>query len=55
MARCRALEAARSGGRNPYPHKFPVSIYIPDYIEKYRDTEAGARVEDRQEGLAGAA
>lgn len=39
--------------KDPYPHKFNVSIGVPQYIEKYADTEAGTHREDCIENLAG--
>jgi lysyl-tRNA synthetase class 2 len=38
---------------NPYPHKFDVSISVPNYIEKYQGVESGKREEGVTERLAG--
>lgn len=53
--RLRALETTRASGRNPYPHKFHLTMYIPEYIAKYKDVEAGTREEQQKESLAGTA
>lgn len=51
--RLRALETTRASGRNPYPHKFKLTMYIPAYVAKYKDIEAGTRQEGQSESLAG--
>lgn len=51
--RLRALETTRASGRNPYPHKFKLTMYIPAYVAKYKDIEAGTRQEGQRESLAG--
>ena len=51
--RLRALETARTSGRNPYPHKFHLTMYIPEYVAKYKDLEPGTKQEQAQESLAG--
>ena len=51
--RLRALETTRAGGRKPYPHKFKLTMYIPAYVAKYKDIEAGTRQEGQRESLAG--
>ena len=53
--RLRALEIAKAAGRNPYPHKFQISMLIPEYVAKYVDIEAGSRLDQQRESLAGAA
>lgn len=53
--RLRALETAKAAGRNPYPHKFQISMLIPEYVAKYVDIEAGSRLDQQRESLAGAA
>lgn len=47
------MKAAKSKGENPYPHKFNVSIQLPQYVEKYKDLEPGSKVEDTKVSLAG--
>ena len=51
--RLRALETARASGRNPYPHKFHLTMYIPEYVAKYRGLEPGTKQEQTRESLAG--
>ena len=51
--RLRALETTRASGRNPYPHKFKLTMYIPAYVAKYKDIEAGTRQEGQRDSLAG--
>ena len=53
--RLRALETAKAAGRNPYPHKFQISMLIPEYVAKYANIEAGSRSDQQRESLAGAA
>lgn len=33
-----AIRALKDAGKNPYPHKFNVTMPIPEYIEKFADT-----------------
>ncbi|KAK9823612.1 hypothetical protein WJX72_004233 [[Myrmecia] bisecta] len=44
--RVKAVTAAKALGNNPYPHKFEVSISLPDFVAKYSDLEAGQHLED---------
>ena len=44
--RLRGLLAAKAEGRNPYPHKFQVSTYLPAFVARYSGLEAGARLEE---------
>ena len=44
--RLRGLLAAKAEGRNPYPHKFQVSTYLPAFVAQYSGLEAGARLEE---------
>ena len=46
----RKLEAA---GKNPYPHKFAVSIGIPEFIEKYKGLTEGEVLADVEVSVAG--
>lgn len=39
-------------GKNPYPHKFSVSMSIHEYIDKYASLSNGDHVEDEQVSLA---
>ncbi|KAJ4893394.1 Lysine--tRNA ligase [Raphanus sativus] len=51
--RLKYLEAEKAKGENPYPHKFAVSMSIPEYIDKYGSLNDGDHVEDAQVSLAG--
>lgn len=51
--RVKTLGALKSAGINPYPHKFNVSVSIPDYVEKYKGLTAVERLEDVEVSLAG--
>ncbi|CAA7016136.1 unnamed protein product [Microthlaspi erraticum] len=51
--RLKYLAAEKAKGINPYPHKFSVSLSIPEYIEKYGSLNNGDHVEDAQVSLAG--
>ncbi|GAB2252778.1 hypothetical protein Droror1_Dr00005625 [Drosera rotundifolia] len=51
--RLKTLASLKEAGINPYPHKFFVSMPIPDYIKKYGALENGVHEEDIQVSLAG--
>ncbi|KAF7148744.1 hypothetical protein RHSIM_Rhsim03G0265300 [Rhododendron simsii] len=51
--RVKTLGALKSAGINPYPHKFHVSMSIPEYIEKYKGLTNGEHLEDVEVSLAG--
>jgi len=51
--RIKAIVAKKAKGVNPYPHKFQVSMSIPEYVEKYSSLEAGAQLTDVTVALAG--
>lgn len=51
--RIKYLAAQKEEGRNPYPHKFFVSLTIPEYIEKYGGLSNGEHQEDVTVSLAG--
>lgn len=51
--RVKVLTAKKGKGVNPYPHKFNVTMSLPDYITKYTSLEAGARLEDVTVAVAG--
>lgn len=49
-----AIRSLKEAGRNPYPHKFEVSMTIPDFIEKFSDKiEPGQQLQDPMVSLAG--
>ena len=41
-----AVKHAKASGSNLYPHKFEVSISLPDFVEKYKDLPDGDHLED---------
>ncbi|CAG9466605.1 unnamed protein product [Pedinophyceae sp. YPF-701] len=48
------IGGVREKGGNPYPHKFHVSMRLPEYVAKYTDSvEAGQVVEGETVSLAG--
>ncbi|KAH7841341.1 hypothetical protein Vadar_028603 [Vaccinium darrowii] len=51
--RVKALAALKGAGINPYPHKFHVSMSIPEYIKKYKALAMGEHLEDVEVSLAG--
>ncbi|OVA16355.1 Lysine-tRNA ligase [Macleaya cordata] len=51
--RLKVLAAQKAVGKNPYPHKFFVSMSIPEYIEKYEGLSDGDHLEDVEVSLAG--
>ncbi|CAH2054014.1 unnamed protein product, partial [Thlaspi arvense] len=51
--RLKYLAVEKAKGENPYPHKFHVSMSIPEYIEKYGTLNNGDHVEDAEVSLAG--
>ncbi|VFQ92326.1 unnamed protein product [Cuscuta campestris] len=50
--RLKALNDQKEAGQNPHPHKFQVSLCIPEFIEKYKGLSSGERLEE-QVSLAG--
>eukprot|EP01029_Cantina_marsupialis_P014133 TRINITY_DN312_c0_g1_i4.p1 TRINITY_DN312_c0_g1~~TRINITY_DN312_c0_g1_i4.p1 ORF type:complete len:1017 (-),score=370.81 TRINITY_DN312_c0_g1_i4:584-3634(-) len=44
--RLKQLELVEKAGINPWPHKFNVSISLPEYVEKYQSLEKGQQVEE---------
>lgn len=51
--RLKYLEAEKAEGKNPYPHKFAVSLSISEYIDKYGGIGNGEHLEDVSVSLAG--
>ncbi|XP_074291972.1 lysine--tRNA ligase, cytoplasmic-like [Silene latifolia] len=51
--RLKSLAALKDAGLNPYPHKFFVTMSIPEYIKKYGELDNGAHLENEQVSLAG--
>lgn len=53
--RVRGVASAKAAGRYPYPHKFHISTYLPEYVAKYKDLEPGAKLTEDRVSVAGAA
>ncbi|KAL2920941.1 Lysine--tRNA ligase cytoplasmic [Bienertia sinuspersici] len=51
--RVKYLDALKATGKNPYLHKFYVTLSNAKYVEKYGGLENGAHLEDVQESLTG--
>lgn len=51
--RLKVLAALKSSGVNPYPHKFHVSLSLPEYINKYANLNSGEHLKDVEVSLAG--
>ncbi|KAG9457264.1 hypothetical protein H6P81_001772 [Aristolochia fimbriata] len=51
--RLKALATQKAAGVNPYPHKFHVSMSIPEYVDKYGTLNSGDHLEDVNVSLAG--
>ncbi|KAG1669015.1 hypothetical protein FOA52_000608 [Chlamydomonas sp. UWO 241] len=51
--RIAAIVAKKAKGTNPYPHKFNVTMQMPEYVAKYKDLEDGAQLTDVKVSLAG--
>jgi lysyl-tRNA synthetase class II len=52
--RVKGLNAKKAKGLNPYPHKFNVTLTLPEYVAKYANLEAGQRLDDVTVSVAGA-
>lgn len=44
---------AKAAGKNPYPHKFHVSMLLPDYIAKYSGIQEGEQLKEEKVSVAG--
>ncbi|PIA47701.1 hypothetical protein AQUCO_01400358v1 [Aquilegia coerulea] len=51
--RLKVLAGQKVAGNNPYPHKFGVSMTIPEYIVKYKGLNEGEHLEKDEVSLAG--
>ncbi|KAF5752979.1 lysine--tRNA ligase [Tripterygium wilfordii] len=51
--RIKYLGTQKTEGKNPYPHKFFVTMSILNYLEKYEGLSNGEHLEDISESLAG--
>ncbi|WMV51867.1 hypothetical protein MTR67_045252 [Solanum verrucosum] len=52
--RLRNIESLRESGINPYPHKFFITMSIPEFISKYAHLNTGEFPQDIDISLAGA-
>jgi hypothetical protein len=52
--RVKGLNAKKAKGQNPYPHKFNVTLTLPECVAKYANLEAGQRLDDVTVSVAGA-
>ena len=48
-----SIENMKKEGKNPYPHKYPSSMSLKNYIETYNHIEQGARCQDSNEQIIG--
>ena len=48
-----AVKHAKASGANLYPHKFNVSISLPEFVAKYKDLLDGSHDEDTVVTIAG--
>ncbi|KAF6172410.1 hypothetical protein GIB67_025915 [Kingdonia uniflora] len=51
--RLKTLDCQKASGNNPYPHKFYVSMSIPEYVKMYESLSDGDHREDVGVSLAG--
>ncbi|CAL1378179.1 unnamed protein product [Linum trigynum] len=51
--RLKYLEAQKSEAKNPYPHKFFVTLTISEYVDKFGSLSNGEHLEDVSASLAG--
>jgi hypothetical protein len=51
--RLKMIDEMRDQGLNPFPHKWPVNMSIPDFIKKYEGISDGTKVDDDEVVLAG--
>ncbi|KAF0686824.1 Aste57867_21384 [Aphanomyces stellatus] len=51
--RTKLLAEMEADGVNPYPHKFHVSISVPEFVTKYHSVEAGSHLESDVVSVAG--
>ena len=51
--RLKHVASLRAAGEEPYPHKFSVTMSIPEYVEQYKNIGNGEHLEDVTVKLAG--
>lgn len=51
--RVAAMNKMKAAGKNPYPHKFLVSLTIPEFVTKYSHLKEGEHMEDEVVSVAG--
>ncbi|XP_009611651.1 lysine--tRNA ligase, cytoplasmic-like [Nicotiana tomentosiformis] len=49
----KVVAAEKANGRNPYPHKFHLTLYVPEYVKKYGVLGTPQFIGDQLEALAG--
>ena len=47
------MKRAQAAGENPYPHKFQVSMKVPDFVEAFKNLGDGELKQDEVVSLAG--
>eukprot|EP00007_Cunea_sp_BSH-02190019_P006555 CAMPEP_0174242484 /NCGR_PEP_ID=MMETSP0417-20130205/28093_1 /TAXON_ID=242541 /ORGANISM="Mayorella sp, Strain BSH-02190019" /LENGTH=603 /DNA_ID=CAMNT_0015321887 /DNA_START=93 /DNA_END=1904 /DNA_ORIENTATION=+ len=52
-ARCKSMAKLQRQGQHPYPHKFHVTISVPEFQTRYAHVKAGERESDEKVSLAG--
>lgn len=50
---CRVIQRQQSEGKNPFPHKFFVSLSVPEFLAKYEYLKAGEHLETEDVSVAG--
>lgn len=51
--RLKTIASLKAAGKNPYPHKFLVSMSVPEFIEKFKGLNNGEHLENIEVSLAG--
>ena len=51
--RLKYVDGLKSSGGTPYPHKFPVSTTLVEYVEAYTNLESGQQLQDTTVSVAG--
>jgi hypothetical protein len=51
--RVKCINGKKAKGQNPYPHKFPVTMSLPEFIEKFGSLETGQQLTDTTVAVAG--
>lgn len=51
--RVKAIQAAKDAGEHTYPHKFHVSISLPEFVQKFENIPEGGHEEGTTVSVAG--